>query len=144
MLRLLVLLILTGCASAAVAPAPDLTFQQEICEELELVCDFPEPIVVVSRTVEDKFCFGCRYRGWTYADEPYVFVNSEIPVQLQLQTEYHETVHYVVNNTVLYLMLDSCANEELARAMTAKKYGWEYNDDWKESYNCVKPPASDD
>lgn len=102
---------------------------EEICFELELDCsEIPEPIVVISNIVPTGY-YGLYLRG-----EPYVFISSRASLEQIRKTIYHETVHYVQVNAEP--TIGRCESEEAARKLTAKKFGYDYDEEWRERYRC--------
>jgi hypothetical protein len=138
-------ILLSGCVTIRVE-APELppTVFEMACTALAVqyqnraVCDqVNEPTIIVSGIVDDHYLnmFG-ELHGIYYPDEEYVFVAASMSEHQILWTSIHEVVHYIDYNTPEY-EVTRCSSEEQARRISSEFVGEEYNDQWKESYDCI-------
>jgi hypothetical protein len=118
---------LLACATI-IEPTPASDFE-EICQTLDIDCSgFPPPIVVVTQLVPGGY-YGLYIRG-----EPYIFISSEFSLDQIQKTKYHEMVHYIqVNDNP---EIGRCESEETARKLTSIKFGFPYDEDWRDYYRC--------
>ena len=133
---LLILILLTGCATTAnTPPAPPTEFETACtqAENLGYSCaDIAEPIIVVSDIVLDHYfnMYG-HLRGVYYSGEHYVFIRPGQSPDKQWTTTVHEVAHYILHQNDPDL--DRCKQEELARFIAGQE-----PDKWRELYNCPK------
>jgi hypothetical protein len=57
-----------------------------------------------------------------------------LPKELRDEVTLHEAVHFVIFNAGMDKT--NCEHEELARRVSRKLLGLEYNDNWKGTYGC--------
>lgn len=140
MLRLLIALLLVGCATTVETPERPPTMQERVCVAMEVDCtDLPEARVIDTMLLDMLPCFMCRYRGMYIPEENIIYLNYALTPQGREITLFHELIHYISWQLGTYE--GRCENEELARKLTAIEFNLEYNDDWKVGYQCDKSQA---
>lgn len=131
----LLLLLIPAACSQSIITAFDPDEFRYVCKALDKDCsNIPPPIVVHTNLVED-------YRWGTYGlyfhGEPYVFITSRVNETTNPTLSdviVHETVHYVLYQT--NPEMGRCASERIARRVTSKYMGLEYDPSWEVRYGC--------
>lgn len=141
MQRLLLALLLVGCATTVETPERPPTMQDRVCAAMEVDCtNVPEATVIDTDLLDMLPCFGCRYRGVYLPDENIIYLNRQLTPEGREITLFHELVHYISTITDTYE--GRCENEELARKLTAIEFNLPYDDKWKAGYRCDNPGST--
>lgn len=144
MIKLLAILgLIVGASASAQAPTIDDFVETRMQEVLDYNCgylkvfygvtcprDLEPPVVVISNVVSPL------YYGFYYKGEKYIFVSTTSGVPKQIETIFHETMHYAADWSEAGF--NRCMSEEVARRATALRVGKKYDDSWREQYRCTK------